>query len=390
VLHGTLAAYQTYNHCDVDVEDDPKDDLDSTIGCVDEYTRRSELFNARVRERLSRVKVEAVHTLQPQIATLQSQSSAAPLAELSSTVSVLSPLRQVAAKQPDTYTVDHAATKLQSTYRGYRTRGHQGVHKAPAPLESIASKTNAAAEERSGSEVPHVHMLEAEAVLRAAMIKCDGLRPSPDIAEWFHRMDREGEGSVRREQFFYVFSKFTTLFDMLTAAHVRTLADYFDIDHNGDKIDYKAFLRFLFFQPPNASPVLARLQQFVFSTGSATAFRAKDPSASGYLSMAQTLEALEDLGYGNMSNAIAHGVCAIFETRDPGNVKYMAMVDLVRDGELSKLHDDVCFRLRRLCTSGQGKQRPLHSVCTDNTCNLCRQCGRKYTVLVQSLIARPH
>ena len=199
----------------------------------------------------------------------------------------------------DKSAVEASATKLQSRFRGFRTRkqlspelnrqqqpsastdNRTGAGSKPKPavatsidLQSTVSNgvadrqrqpSQPQVERKSGAIPRPTHpaafsgkqpppdnnlsdgslILQAEDVIRESIKALEGSQPVPNILGGFQTVDPKQTGFVTRAQFAHVVSQYKMI--KLYGQDLRTCMDYFDKSHEGTHIDYNAFVRFVRF-----------------------------------------------------------------------------------------------------------------------------------------------
>lgn len=137
------------------------------------------------------------------------------------------------------YNPEQAAQRIQSQFRGFRTRRSLGDTMSGG---FDASQTlNDPFDENSmfiGQSI-----IEAEEALLKCLRSRDGIGLPPDMRQSFMALDRMDAGRVNRKQFAHALRQHH-LFLPLAPEHLRTFMDYFEVPSEASSVDYRAFLIF--------------------------------------------------------------------------------------------------------------------------------------------------
>ena len=255
----------------------------------------------------------------------------------------------------DKEALDQAATKLQSSFRGFKTRtSKEDLRDSSAPPKATTSKNSASqlavsiADENSNKIAD---ILTAEHTIRQSLASLDGVRSQPNILGGFQTVDTKRLGYVNRAQFAHVMQQFPQI--KLYGGELRACMDFFDKSNDGSQIDYTAFTKFAKFTPPEVIPAMEKLQSLVFSPSAILKFRAHDTVGTGHIKRADMLRTLADMGHGNISQSTMLSILELFETRVDGQVNYSNFVEYIRENELSVALDAVSKALHTLVSNGE-------------------------------------
>jgi len=273
----------------------------------------------------------------------------------------------------DKEALDQAATKLQSSFRGFKTRSSkEDLKELDAPPKATSNKKSSSElglsvvdDSSAASSNKIVDILIAEHTIRQSLASLDGVRSQPNILGGFQIVDSKRLGYVNRTQFAHVLQQFPQI--KLYGGELRVCMDFFDKSTDGSQIDYTAFTKFARFTAPEVIPAMEKLQSFVFSPSAILKFRSYDTVGTGHIKRADMLRALGDMGHSNISQSTMLSILEFFETRVDGQVNYSNFVEYIRENELSVALDQISKQLHSLVSNGEDGRSWFKKVDRDGT-----------------------
>lgn len=271
----------------------------------------------------------------------------------------------------DRASLDLAATKLQSSFRGFKTRSSKEDLKTDASSEKSSKKVPSELMISNVDEQVNVNInknadiLMAEHTIRQSLASLDGVRSQPNILGGFQVVDTKRLGYVNRAQFAHVLQQFPQI--KLYGGELRVCMDFFDKSKDGSQIDYTAFTKFAKFTVPEIIPSMEKLQSFVFTPNAMLKFRAYDTVGTGHIKRADMLRALSDMGHGNVSQTTMLSILELFETRIDGQVNYSNFVEYIRENELSASLDAVSKKFHALVSNSEDNRSWYKKIDRDGT-----------------------
>ncbi|KAJ1428031.1 hypothetical protein B484DRAFT_396992, partial [Ochromonadaceae sp. CCMP2298] len=230
------------------------------------------------------------------------------------------------------------ATKLQSLGRGFLAR------KSPSPPQKNPQEQPYAQLEGG------VSILNVENILYAGLKSLTHDQPLPDLAAGFLKVDQRRTGLVNRKQFAHVLGQYPAV--ELYGADLRAAMDFFDVSGDGTSLDYNAFLRFFNYRDPELLPAILKLQTMTLRKNAYQRLRELDQSGAGFVSRADIVRCLAEMGYGVMSQSVMQTMLQLFETRQDGLVRYQNFFEYVRESDLTQKLEAASVQLFQLVTGG--------------------------------------
>eukprot|EP00981_Chlorochromonas_danica_P000346 scaffold90_cov163-Ochromonas_danica.AAC.1 len=248
------------------------------------------------------------------------------------------PLYKTSTQVPDVSVINQNATKLQAAFRGHHTR----LKLKESTVETIHSNNIS-----SSSFTQSSNILAVEELL-LSKLKAFPIDQRPNVAVAFSRVDQKQLGYVNRKQFAHVMTQYPSL--GLHGLELRACMDFFDVERDGEKIDYRAFLQYYQCLGFEVLPAVVKLKTMVLSKRSLKLFRSADKKGRGLLPRSDMLRCLTQLGYGQWSQNVLLSILRLFEPHTDGLVHYSNFFEFIAENEYCREAERLAQKLRELFT----------------------------------------
>lgn len=240
----------------------------------------------------------------------------------------------------DAAAISLSAVKVQSIYRGHHARkqifGRE--EKSPGIMGQTPTSTkpplNARGREsardnqpqpkaevpRSSSPAAGCSIIQAERMLRAALLEMQQTNGPINLINNFVTLDGKRRGFVNRQQFAMALRQHKHL--PISPEALRVFMDYFDTSGTGADIDYNAFVIFAGYKELEMLPASRIVNSMAASKESVDILRSLDANGTGYLKRQEMLRGLAEIGYGQFSQSQSQSIMALFETDIDGHVNF--------------------------------------------------------------------
>lgn len=243
--------------------------------------------------------------------------------------------------------IHSSAVKLQSRFRGYRTRkASPSSGKKPSVQHHEEHKRMVLQASQPKS------LLMAEDSLRKCFVN---MRSLPDFQHGFETVDTKRTGFVNRMQFAHVMRQFPAL--TVEPEYLRAFMDFFDVTSKGtggagDKIDYQAFIRFCKYKSADALlPTIKLLNKMILHHDAVLSVKKCDHNGNGYVNRANMMRVLANSGYLAVKESKLLKMLRLFETVVDGEINYGNFIEYLRETNLGRRYDELVTRVRTLLTT---------------------------------------